>query len=374
MKMTDGLEPDLGAYVKQPSSEADLDRQWRRLAGTWGQPAPRRRRAWIGVLAGAGLAGAATLLLVTGHIRRPSVPAPAPTSVSEPPFVVEGSRVENQGQTTRALSLADGSQIALAPAAAIVLERSRQDDLRLVLERGSADFDVTHVPGRRFVVVAADVDVVVVGTRFVVTVSDGRQGKVAAVSVSVQRGEVEVQRPRARAMRFLPGQSWSSATPSPPVTSPPVEPPAEIPPAPSPPASSARPTPAARAAAREDTRSLLAAATQARLQGKHREAAAALEKLCRRFPDDPRAPLAAFQLGRIQLDTLHEAARAAASFHTAAALSRDPTLRESAAAREVEARDQGGDASACRVARDAYRAAYPTGPHLGRVTAYCRGR
>jgi transmembrane sensor len=373
MKTTDGLEPDLGAYLKQTVSDADLDRQWRRLAATWAQPAPRRRRTWIGAFAVVGAATAIALLLVTGHIQRTSVPAPAP--VSEAPFVVEGSRLENQGPTTRALSLADGSQIALAPAGAIVLERSRQDDLRLVLERGSADFDVTHVPGRRFVVVAADVDVVVVGTRFVVTVSDGQQGKVAAVSVSVQRGAVEVQRPRTRAMRFLPGQSWSSATPAPPVTSPPVEPPAESPPTPSAPAP-VRPAPAAKAAPLEDTKSLLAVATRARLQGKHREAAAALEKLCRRFPDDPRAPLAAFQLGRIQLDTLHETDRAAASFHTAAALSRDPTLRESAAAREVEALDRGSDsdASACRAARDAYRAAYPTGPHLGRVTAYCRGR
>jgi transmembrane sensor len=119
---------------------------------------------------------------------------------------------------------------------------------------------------------------------------------------------------------------------------------------------------------------LFAGATRARWQGRQRDAAAALEKLCRRFPNDPRAPLAAFQLGRIQLDTLHEAARAAQSFKTAASLARDPVLREDAAARRTEALDRAGDASTCRLARAAYLAEYPAGAYVGRVTAFCRDR
>ena len=380
---------DLGSYVTPPVSEADLTRQWRRLATTLRQPAaPRRRWAGFGLGLGvAGVAGAIAVVLVVGRIKPHDVPATAPAI--ERPLVLEGSRIENQAQAPRELLLADGSRVALGASASLTLARSRDDELRLVLDHGSADFDVAHVPGRRFVVVAADVDVVVVGTRFVVTVSEGQQGKVAAVSV--QRGAVEVRRPHAHSMRLhsiRAGQSWSSAAPVEPAAPPTTEPVAgDLPasPLPTSPRPSPRPSPPPapaprhvpsreKAAVAPDTKALFAMATQARLQGNHREAAAFLEKLCRNFPDDPRAPLAAFELGRIQLDTLREAAHAASSFHTARALARDPTLREVAAAREVEALDRGADASACRAARDAYRAAYPTGPHLGRVTAYCRSR
>ncbi len=55
-------------------------------------------------------------------------------------------------------------------------------------------------------------------------------------------------------------------------------------------------------------------------------------------------------------------------------LARDPVLREDAAARHAEALDRGGDVTACRAARQAYLTAYPTGPHVGRVSAYCHSR
>jgi hypothetical protein len=360
-------ERDLSVYVTQPRSEADLTRQWQRLRPLLDAPTPRRRR-WLIPAAVVGLAGASALLMMTVRPRPQGESSSLPAPPVEQAFLTEGARVQNTGTETRTLKLADGSRIDLAPSAAVSLAHGRPDDLRIVLNEGSAAFDVTHVPERRFVVVVADAEVVVIGTRFVLTVSAGQQGP--AASLSVQRGVVEVRRPRLRPVRFLAGQSGSIAA-APVVIPPPVEP------APSGPPVEPAPQPIAvgdKRAAAPDARRLFGLAAQARLQGKHREAAAILEKLCRLFPDDPSAPLAAFQLGRIHLDTLHDAGRAAASFHLAARLARDPTLRESAAAREIDALDLGGSASACRAARDAYREMYPAGPHLGRVSAACRDR
>jgi TolA-binding protein len=175
---------------------------------------------------------------------------------------------------------------------------------------------------------------------------------------------------------LLAGESWTSAAPAQPLepTSPPAAPPTDEPPAPSPPATR---TPAPRApakAAAADARSLFAVATGARVQGRNRQAAAALETLCRKFPEDPRAALAALELGRIRLDTLHEPGPAAVAFRMAMNLAGDSSLREDAATRFIEALDRKGDASACRAARDAYLAEYPTGPHVGSVTGACRGR
>jgi transmembrane sensor len=346
----------LDEHMIDAASQADVARQWLRIEAKLAKPVARGH-AWLLIPGAVGAAVAVALVLSASHVRPSAPSAPAPSApmaarrvaapVGPQALAGDGARVETGSETARTLALADGSRIALGAGGSVLLAHSGKNEVRLVLERGKADFDVLPDAGRRFVVAVADVDFVIAGARFVVSVSDGAAGK--TVTAAVERGTVEVRRPNARSL-LLAGESWSGG-----VTA----------------------TPAAsneRGAAPEDARSLLAVATRARWQGRQRDAAAALEKLCRRFPNDPRAALAAFELGRIQLDTLHEPARAAQSFQLAMTLAREPVLREDAAARRTEALDRGGDASACRSAREAYLSEYPTGAHAGRVTGFCRDR
>jgi transmembrane sensor len=356
-------ERPLGEHMMDATSEIDVSRQWRRIEAQLGRPRSRPR-GWLAACGAVG-AAAALVLVLAPRRGRPLAPAPivaAPVLTPEP-FFAEGTRVESTAGTKRELALPDGSRIALRPGGVLTLARSATDEVRVVLERGSADLDVIRDSDRRFVVAVLDVEFVVAGARFVVSVSEGAAGKIAAAEV--ERGAIEVHRSIARSV-LLAGESWTSGvsvvsagpgstSDDAPVTSTPRT------------ASSGRATD-------DDARSLLAVATRARWQGRQRDAARALDELCRRFPNDPRAALAAFELGRIQLDTLHEAGHAAASFRTAMNLARDPVLREDAATRRVEALDRSHDGAACLSARAAYLAEYSTGAHAGRVTASCRDR
>jgi TolA-binding protein len=345
------LRPD--EHMIDPASEADLARQWTRLEAVLAKP-PGRGRGWYLALGAVGIAAIAALGLSPRRSRLvvpvavlPVAPLPI---VKALPLLTNGARFESE--TASALALADGSRVLLAGGGAVTLAYSGKDEVRLVLERGRADFDVVRNTGRRFVVAVADVHFVVEGARFVLSVSDGISGK--TMTAAVQGGTVEVDRPSARSL-LLAGESWSG------IATTTLAPRAD------------GSSPVADDAV-EDARTLFAGAARARWQGRQREAAAGLEKLCRRFPNDPRAPLAAFQLGRIQLDTLHEAARAAQSFGMAMSLARDPVRREDAAARHAEALDRAGEISKCRLARATYLAEYPEGAHAGRVTAFCRDR
>jgi transmembrane sensor len=355
-------ERPLGEHLVDATSEIDVARQWRHIEARLGRPRARLG-GWLAACGAVGAVAALMLLLAPRHARPPA-PAPivaAPVLPPEPSFA-EGTRIESAAGTKRELALPDGSRIALRPGGVLTLARSGKD-VRVVLERGSADLDVIRDSGRRFVVAVLDVEFVVAGARFVVSVSEGAAGKIA--SAEVQSGSIEVHRSIARSV-LLAGESWTSgvsvvsAGPSPTSDD-------------APDTSTPRTASGGRATA-DDARSLLAVATRARWQGRQRDAARALDELSRRFPNDPRAALAAFELGRIQLDTLHEAGHAAASFRAAMNLASDPVLREDAAARHVEALDRGHDGAACLTARAAYLAEYSTGAHAGRVTASCRDR
>jgi TolA-binding protein len=132
------------------------------------------------------------------------------------------------------------------------------------------------------------------------------------------------------------------------------------------PAPTAKPPPQAGPTAQ----ALFERATAARLAGRHAEAAADLQRFLRRFPGDPRAGLAAYELGRIRLGSLHDPRGAADAFGAAVAGGEGP-FREDAEAGRVEALSDMGDEAACRRARDAFRARYPASPHANRVARLC---
>jgi transmembrane sensor len=105
-----------------------------------------------------------------------------------------------------------------------------------------------------------------------------------------------------------------------------------------------------------------------------RDAERALDTLRKRHRGDPRAALAAFELGRLRLDTLGNPAGAAEALTDAITLAPGASFREDAEARRVQALDASHARAACAAARDAYLARYPKGAHAAVVHARCGAR
>ncbi len=114
---------------------------------------------------------------------------------------------------------------------------------------------------------------------------------------------------------------------------------------------------------------LLLAGDVARLSGHPRAAVAPLERAIALHADDPRAPLAAFTLGRIHLEDLGAPRDAALAFARSRELAPDGPLAEDALAREVEAWSRAGEVETARDRARRYLERYPAGR---RVTAVRR--
>ena len=111
---------------------------------------------------------------------------------------------------------------------------------------------------------------------------------------------------------------------------------------------------------------LLLAADVKRLSHHPAEAVAPLQKVVRDHGGDPRAPLAAFTLGRVLLEELARPAEAATAFARADSLAPTGPLAEDAVAREVEALSRAHDPRAHEVAEQ-YVARFPQGRKLRSV-------
>lgn len=356
----------LAEKLTPPLSPERLARQWRGIeARTQRRPWWRPEANFRWVLAGTALAALALVLVLGRGARSPEA--------------VAGRAFDNAGAGPASLRLLDGSQVQVAPSGRVEFEALSSEAVQLVLSRGWVELDVTHVPGRKFVVRAGDVDVVVRGTHFRVELS-GRDPQV--VKVSVTRGKVDVleHRTGVLAKQLLAGMSWTMGQRElPGAELGPLEPSAPSAP-PSEPAPSALtpqpPTTAAPSAAREpadDAKRLMELADAARLRGQPREAATALDSLRKRHRGDARAGLAALELGRLRLDSFRDPAGALEAFRDAAVLSASPSVKEDALARQAQALELLGDSAACKRVRDAYLARYPRGIHSASIAKRCGG-
>jgi transmembrane sensor len=110
---------------------------------------------------------------------------------------------------------------------------------------------------------------------------------------------------------------------------------------------------------RDEAGDLLLAADVARLSGHPADAVPFLERVLRSQPNDPRAGLAAFTLGRVLLDELGRPGEAATAFARAAKAG--GPLAEDALAREVEASSRAGDTTRARTLALEYERLYPGG-------------
>ncbi len=342
--------------------EDAVERIWNGVGARRRAIARARARAWA-------LGVAATLLLVFGvaWTRMRSV-EPGPLALSDGAAIV----ALHGGRT---YTLSDGSRIELADDATLATTTSSAHAFDATLRDGRAIFDVVPGGPRRWTIDAGLASVEVVGTRFVV---DARADR---VSVSVERGHVRVR--TATGVKDLYAGEATEVTAAAPKPAPSAEPDVptfdlhDLPSAA--PAPSAAPTAwrdraragdnggayaalgrdgVAAAAASASVDDLFALADVARLSGHPADAVAPLERILADHANDARAGLAAFTLGRLELDTLGHPARAARAFERAIALG---TLVEDAYARLVEARAKAGDRAGAQAAFDAYVRAFPNG-------------
>ena len=327
-------------------SERDVERL---VAGARWQRQRRATTRRVVLATGAALSLALTGALVVhraGHPPRPQVaaaPSRGPVALAD-----------------RILRLSDGSTaVPLDTETEIELVEEHPDRVRLSLVRGRGRFEVTPRPKRTFLVRAGDVTVTVVGTVFTVERVADRVG------VAVQRGTFHVDWGGGSALVDAGQSGWYPPL----VTTGSVDRSPGVPKA----AHEARPQRGKIASARagadrgEAAADLLLAADRARLAGHADEGAELLRKLLREHADDPRAPLAAFTLGRLLLMELGRPAEAAAAFAQVRRLSPDGPFAEDSLAREVEALGKAGLAADARARAEQYQRRYPNGRRMATV-------
>lgn len=277
-----------------------------------------------------------------------------------PPSTLAGTSIES-GDTGNVAELPDGSRVEVERGGRVTFRELSGERVTASLERGRATFDVTPRASRAFTVAAAGYLVAVKGTRFTVSI-----GEATRVEVAVQHGTVEVRSPTGTTKTLEAGERWTSPDTSP---EPPAASATASDAAPPPQASSSAAPEASPEVARPITaKDLLDEAQTARAAGRPRDAARALDALRRRFRGDPRAGLAAFELGRLRMDSFHDAAGALEALGDAIAIAPGAPFREDAEARRVRLLAR---SPSCESARDAYLARYPSGAHRAEVEHAC---
>jgi TolA-binding protein len=297
------------------------ERVWRRIAS---KPNTQVRVSWV-----AALAGAACAAVVLAFVLAPSGPPVARVSIASGAY--------------EALRFDDAVALLSRGTAATARHRGwRHQAIEIDLESGRVVVaDAPRPAERAFSVVAGGYTVRVLGTVFSVEASPG------VVEVRVQEGSVEVTGPRTE-VQLKAGESWSSASgparaplaeaearqavsllrgepveaaraPAAPAAAPPVA--ALAPEAPAPELSTAR-GPAVGGvvvpSSYERGKSLAA-------HGAYAEATAAFQEAAR--GSGPRAELALYEVGRIQLRNLADPVSAAATFRRAQSRFPDGELR-----------------------------------------------
>lgn len=320
----------LAEHLPRPMDDIAERKQWAQIRE---RRAAKRRKRWA--LLALGLAATAALLVAIPWHGDDALAAGDVLAATE---------------TATTVQLADGTEILMEAATALEAEAAEPTEVRLGLRSGRARFDVAHDPSRAFRVMADNVAVRVVGTRFWV----GRDGD--AIEVIVERGAVEVRDPEG--IRVLhAGDRYRSDEPP---EAPEAE--AETPETLEPEVEAERSAPRVPAAS-----VLFARAREAHQAGNDQEAAEQYAALLRHHRRDSRAGVAALALGRLRLD-LGQPARAIAPLRIAA---RSGPNRADALARLVEAYDASGRSADCRRAREQYLERYPEGVHRAAVVRRC---
>lgn len=357
--------PRLATYVQPSLSEARIQSQWSRIA----QSRPSHfAGSMVWSLASVAAVSLLVVFGVVAYRARAAARSPSPTEQQ----VV----VERDGAGHESVTLPEGVTVTLNGEARYRLAERSHARVHLLLERGTAEFEVAPLKGRQVIVTAAGFDIEVVGTHFEVALAG--QADKRDVAVRVQRGRVMVrpsgQQHASNPIRTLnAGESWSTRTDS----STTVNPEGRLSEVPSaagsaaaeaqgPAAVASAPTPHAVTA-----KELFESAESARIKGRPREAAAAFDRLRHTYPSDPRAGLASFELGRLRMDQLSDTTGAVSALTDALRLDPSARFREDAQARIVQLYDRLGQVDRCRRAQTEYLARYPSGSHAKGILGLC---
>ncbi len=351
---------EAGAHLKVDWEASQWPVLERGLAAKVSRRTLRRRAAAMASLVLVAFVGVS--FAIVGN-RRAAAPAP----------VARTAHTSSEAGHAAAVQLRDGSQLE-ASSGADWLERAPDaavpQRIELEVGRGKLRLSVVpHQPGE-FRVRAGDVLVEVIGT----ILSVERQGD--SVSVAVERGLVKVTRGaetptflNAGERRTFHGASDVNDVGGAPSAGAPT-------PAPGSPALA--PESSWQALAREgeyaaaygklqlDTVAdvpgdLLLAADVARLSGHPAQAVVPLRRVTQRHAADPRAPLAAFTLGRVYLDDLGNPRDAALAFRSTRSLQPGGPMVELALAREAEAWARAGETQKAKTLAREYLTRYPGG-------------
>jgi transmembrane sensor len=267
-------------------------------------------------------------------------------------------------------TLADGSRIEAREAGSL-LSRKVVTAKHVVIELagGSAHFDVTPNHDRVFEVEAGQVTVAVLGTAFDV------QRLASGARVSVDRGRVRVSWPGG-GRELAAGQDGmfpSASESSDEVLLPPSHLKAEgapkqaFDPAGSDETPSAAPTTVPPA---DEVADLMRSSDALRQKGAYAEAVAPLSEVVERHSKDPRAPSAAFTIGRLYLERLGAPVGAAKAFAKSRELDSKGPLAEDALAREVESLSNAGDQTGATERAREYLRSYPQGSRRDSVKSW----
>jgi len=355
--------------VRVNLSEGRVDRLWGEVSARV-SGGRRRARGWMWAGAAACVAAAALIVVV-----RPRGTWTSGEGAGTTASAWQGAQLETAADAL-AVTLGDGSSLRLEPRSRVEVGDRTPSALKLVLAHGRIACDVPHREGRSFVVAAGGVEVRVVGTKFSVANEAGEGG--TRVEVRVERGVVEVRGtdPDAAPVRVEAGHTWSQVTKTEALGEPAAAPEADVttpdtetstPHAATSEKLHAAPRTARPAAA--DARELFEQARRQWRAGRIAEAARTYQALLSAYPRDPRAGLAAFELGRLRMDRLDDMPGAVQALEQAVALAPGAELREDALARLVAASAAAHDRARCARARTRYLTDYPVGVHHRTVSA-----
>lgn len=293
-----------------------------------------------------GMLAAGVVLLLLGGWALSSRPEPEvlqPSAHIDVPVVATASTESTDSRVT----LADGSRATLSSGAVVDTQVQRDDLVQLSQASGRVHYDVRPNPARAFVVHVGAYQVRVLGTAFVVDVSQTR------LEVEVERGRVEVVT-ADRSLILGAGERIDLPRDAVPIPAEEVEPDPD--------------TNEAEPASLPSASRLLERADAARRKGRLGDAASALRRLVEAHRHDARVPSAWFMLGRVEQQRGKHVA-AARAFARAWKSGTSRALIEDARAEEALAWERAGSHDRARKAARAYLAAYPSGTHRSRVQA-----
>jgi transmembrane sensor len=166
------------SYVQPEITEARVNRLWGNVSA---RLAARPGRAWRGLVLGTALLGLAAGAVFV-----------AKTQLGAERAVLAEAKLETASDALT-VTLVDGSKVSLAARTELQVRGNQPSRVALSLTRGKVECDVTHRADRKFTVIAGDVEVRVVGTKFTLETTSGDNPR---VEVSVLRGVVEVMSKR----------------------------------------------------------------------------------------------------------------------------------------------------------------------------------